>query len=260
LKDLGKVDSVVERQRHGLLARKIGNWCEIDFSPDCGENSGDIQSICTEAILMKSIGLLAVITFALTFCGLSERLKSMSGGSNSGSNSSTTSAKNGGPGAEKATLTPEQQNAIAGGETISWDQQGINWTVPKGWKKMDVNKLSFNYQSPDLAFLLVSVSEMSDDFPMDISLKAFYDQAMQKLKTGDYISVRMLNIDGLDGVEFVEAPPEDKEGVRRHQWMGYRTYLGQKQLLNVMTSTRGSNFDKHKDDFSAIMYSMKSTK
>jgi len=213
---------------------------------------------------MKSLVLLAVITFAFTFCGLTDRLKSMQGGSNSGANStsntSTTSSKNGAPNAEKATLTPEQQNAIAGGETISWDQQGINWTVPKGWKKMDTNKLSFNYQSPDLAFLLVNVSEMSDDFPMDISMKAYYDQAMQQLKNGHYSNVRMLNIDGIDGVEFTEAPPEDKEGVRRHQWIAYRTYLGQKQQLNVMLSTKGSNFDKHKDDFPAIMYSMKSTK
>jgi len=213
---------------------------------------------------MKSLVLLAVITFAFTFCGLTDRLKSMQGGSNSGANStsntSTTSSKNGAPNSEKATLTPEQQNAIAGGETISWDQQGINWTVPKGWKKMDTNKLSFNYQSPDLAFLLVNVSEMSDDFPMDISMKAYYDQAMQQLKNGHYSNVRMLNIDGIDGVEFTEAPPEDKEGVRRHQWIAYRTYLGQKQQLNVMLSTKGSNFDKHKDDFPAIMYSMKSTK
>jgi hypothetical protein len=216
---------------------------------------------------MKSLVLLAVITFAFTFCGLTDRLKSMQGSSNSGSNStsntsttSSTSSSSSAPSAEKATLTPEQQNAIAGGETISWDQQGINWTVPKGWKKMDTNKLSFNYQSPDLAFLLVNVSEMSDDFPMDISMKAYYDQAMQQLKNGHYSNVRMLNIDGIDGVEFTEAPPEDKDGIRRYQWIAYRTYLGQKQQLNVMLSTKGSNFDKHKDDFPAIMYSMKSTK
>jgi hypothetical protein len=214
---------------------------------------------------MKSIALLGLITFALTFCGLSERFKSASGGANSGSNGaangSTTSSKTGSsPDSEKASLTPSQEAAIAGGETISWDQQGLKWTVPKGWKKMDVSKLQFNYQSPDNAFLLVGISEMSDDFPMEASMKAEYDQAMQQLKQGHYQTVRMLNIDGIDGVEFVEAPPEDKEGVRRHQWIGYRSYVGQKQQLNVMLSTKGSNFDKHKDDFPAIKYSMKATK
>jgi len=212
---------------------------------------------------MRSIALLGILTFAFTFCGLTERLKSIQGGANSstsGSNTSTSSTSGDAPSGEKATLTSSQEAAIAGGETISWDQQGIDWTVPKGWKKMDVSKLQFNYQSPDLAFLLVNISPMNDDFPMDISLKAYYDQAMQQLKRGEYERVRMLNIDGIDGVEFVEAPPEDKEGVRRHQWIAYRDYLGQKQQLNVMLSTKGSNFAKHTDDFPAIMYSMKATK
>jgi len=204
--------------------------------------------------------------FALSFCGLSEKLKSLQGSANSSSNSSTNSptssskTNSSSPGSDKATLTPAQEQAIAGGDTISWDQQGLSWTVPKGWKKMDVSKTSFNYQSPDLAFLLVNISEMSDDFPMDSSLKAYYDQAMQQLKQGHYESVRMLNIDGIDGVEFVESAPEQKDGIRRHQWIGYRSYLGQKQMVNVMTSTDQSKFDKHKDDFAAIMYSMKTTK
>jgi hypothetical protein len=210
---------------------------------------------------MKSIVLLGVITFVFTFCGLSERLKSLQGGANTSTNGSTTTTKNGSaPDSEKASLTPAQESAIAGGETVSWDQQGITWSVPKGWKKMDIGKLQFNYQSPDNAFLLVNISEMNDDFPMDISLKAYYDQAMQQLKRGEYERVRMLNIDGIDGVEFVEAPPEDKDGIRRHQWIAYRSYLGQKQQLNVMTSTSQPKFDKHKDDFAAIMYSMKATK
>ena len=215
---------------------------------------------------MKSIALVGLIMFALSFCGLSEKLKSLQGGTNGGGNSSSNSSSSSSKtnssstDSEKATLTPAQEQAIAGGDTINWDQQGINWTVPRGWKKTDVSKLQFNYASPDNAFLLVSISEMSDDFPMDISLKAYYDQAMQQLKQGHYESVRMLNIDGIDGVEFVEAPPEQKDGIRRHQWIAYRSYLGQKQQLNVMTSTSQSKFDKHKDEFAAIMYSMKATK
>lgn len=209
---------------------------------------------------MKSLLLLGLITFALTFCGLSERLKSLTGGGNTTSGNSATSTKTSESEAGKPTLTSEQEATIANGDTISWDQQGIKWTVPKGWKKMDVSKQSFNYQSPDNAFLLVNISEMSSDFPTDISTKAFYDQAMEQLKNGHNESVRMTNIDGINGVEFVEAMPEDKDGARRHQWIGYRTYLGQKQMLNVMLSTKGSNFDRHRDDFPAIMYSMKLTK
>jgi hypothetical protein len=95
---------------------------------------------------------------------------------------------------------------------------------------------------------------------MDISLKTYYDQAMQQLRAGKYESVRMVEIDGIPGVEFIETPPEDKDGPRRHQWIGYRRYLGNVQQLNIMTTTRGTNFAKHTDDFTAILYSMKSVK
>ena len=210
---------------------------------------------------MKSFLSLGLIFFAMTFCGLGDKLKSLSGNSSVGNTASNTS-KSTTPGSnvEKATLTGAQQAIADGAVETKWDQQGISWKLPAGWKKMDVKKLAFNHQSPDNAFLLVNISEMPDDFPMDISLNAYYDQAMQQLKNGHYEKVRMLNIDGIDGVEFTEAPPEEKDGIRRYQWIAYRSYLGQKQQLSVMLSTKGTNFDKHQDDFPAIMYSMRSTK
>lgn len=70
----------------------------------------------------------------------------------------------------------------------------------------------------------------------------------------------MVEIDGIAGVEFTEAPPEGKDDPRRHQWIAYRKYLGQTQQLNVMTSTKGTNFNKHTDTFTAILYSMKAVK
>jgi len=125
---------------------------------------------------------------------------------------------------------------------------------------MSVSKDSLNYSSPDNAFLLVNISTLGDNFPVDISLKAYHEQAMQQLKNGKYESVKMVEIDGIAGVEFVEAPPAGKEDPRRHQWIAYRKYLGQTQQLNIMTSTKGSNFGKHSDDFPAILYSMKAVK
>ena len=214
---------------------------------------------------MKSLLTLGLISFALTFCGLSEKLKGLSGSSGSNSNSTasntgTSPAKSGDGAAEKPKLTGSQQAILDGGTETKWDDQGLSWKLPSGWKKMDVKKESFNYSSPDNAFLLVNISLMPDSFPMDISLKAYYDQAMQQLKNGKYESVKMVEIDGITGVEFTEAPPEGKDDPRRHQWIAYRTYLGQKQQLNIMTSTKGSNFAKHSDDFPAILYSMKATK
>jgi hypothetical protein len=211
---------------------------------------------------MKSLFLVGSIFFVLSFCGLSEKLKQISGGANvSDSNmSSSNSTSSTGTSAEKAKLTSSQQAIVDSGSETKWDEKGLSWKLPASWKKMDVKKDMFNYQSPDYAFLLVNISELGDSFPMDISLKTYYDQAMQQLRAGKYESVRMVEIDGIPGVEFIETPPEDKDGPRRHQWIGYRRYLGNVQQLNIMTTTRGTNFAKHTDDFTAILYSMKSVK
>lgn len=214
---------------------------------------------------MKTILTLGLITFAMTFCGLSDKLKEIGGStpSNTTTTSNSTSSNSSTPSStsvEKAKPSAAQQTIIDGGTETKWDDQGISWKLPAGWKKMDVKKESFNYQSPDNAFLLVNISVMPDSFPMDVSMKAYYEQALQQLKNGKYESAKMVEIDGIQGVEFVEAMPEDKTGPRRHQWIAYRTYLGQKQMLNVMTSTKGTNFDKHTDDFTAILYSMKVVK
>jgi hypothetical protein len=208
---------------------------------------------------MKSLLTLGLITFALTFCGLQDKLKELSGGTTSNSNTTSTGSSSGST-AEKAKPSAAQQVIIDGGTETKWDDQGLSWKLPAGWKKMDTGKETFNYSSPDNAFLLVNISSFGDNFPMDVSLKAYYDQAMQQLKNGKYESVKMVEIDGIAGVEFVEAPPEGKDDPRRHQWIGYRKYLGQTQQLNVMTSTKGTNFNKHADNFPAILYSMKVVK
>ena len=210
---------------------------------------------------MKSLLTLGFISFAMTFCGLQERL---TGGGNTAGNANPSTASNSTAAkttaAEKAKPTAAQQAIIDGGTVTKWDDQGLAWKLPSGWSKMDVKKESFNYKSSDNAFLLVNISVMPDSFPMDASLNAYHEQALQQLKNGKYESVKLVDIDGITGVEFTEAPPEGKDDVRRHQWIGYRNYLGQKQQLNVMTSTRGSNFAKHTDDFQAILYSMTAVK
>lgn len=209
---------------------------------------------------MKLLVSLGIFMFAVSFCGLGERLSKLRGDSSTPSNSSSPSGSPGSTGgdtAEKPKLTSDQQAIVDGGESVSWDDQGMSWTLPKSWKKMDVKKEMFNYGSPDNAFLIGTISVMPDNFPSETSLKATYDSSLQQLKNGKYINARYLEIDGIKGVEFVEAPPEDKDGPRRHQWIAFRKYQGQNQQLNIMVSTKGSNFEKHKDDFPAILYSMK---
>lgn len=209
---------------------------------------------------MKTLATLGFIFFAMSFCGLQERLQGLSGNSSTSSNTSANTSARTAAKADKAAPTASQQSIIDAGTETKWDDQGLSWRLPSGWTKMDVKKESFNYRSPDMAFLLVNISILPDQFPMETSLDAYHEQALQQLKNGKYESVKLVEIDGIPGVEFTEAPPEDKDDARRHQWIGYRTYLGQKQQLNVMTSTKGTNFAKHTDNFPAILYSMKAVK
>lgn len=213
---------------------------------------------------MRSIVTLALITFLATFCGIGDKLKSLSGGSNTSTNSSSGPTKTDGNTSdvevEKARMTSEQQAIADAATETKWDDQGISWRLPSGWKKTDMKKENALFSSSDAAFLIPTISIMPDDFPSEISLKATYDSALQQLKNGKYESVKYVEIDGVKGVEWLETMPEDKSGPRRHQWIAFRNYLGQNQQLNIMLSTKGSNFDKHRTDFPAILYSMKINK
>ena len=216
---------------------------------------------------MKIFLSLGLFIFALSFCNLSERLARFRGDSSTNQNSSSvnsstdsTTASKTDEEAEKPRLTDRQQLILDGANEVKWDEQAMSWKLPKGWKKMNATKDSFNYSSPDLAFLLVNISNMPNNFPADMSLQATYDGNIQQMQNGKYENVRYLEIDGVKGVEFTETMPEDKSSPRRHQWIAYRPYNGQIQMLNVMLSTRGSNFEKHRDDFPAILYSMKISK
>jgi hypothetical protein len=159
--------------------------------------------------------------------------------------------------------TAAQSAAVAGGQSAAWAQQEITWTVPQRWRQDSVSSTSFNWSSPgtaDRAFLLVNLSPMGADFPTDVSIKAFYDQAQTRKQQGEVSEVRWLKLDGVKGVLFREAAPEKPDGIQRLQWMGYRDYKGQKQLVNIMLSSEGKYFAQNEDAMYGILYSTKMTK
>ena len=198
------------------------------------------------------VSLILAASLALMGCGAKDD-KAAATGSNSSSGSSSSSSKS----AEKAKPTAAQQAIIDGGSETKWDAQGMSWKLPAGWPQMQVMKESLNYGSPANGFLIASISVMPASFPAASSLDATYTSSLEQLKQGKYETVRWLEIDGVKGVEWIEAMPEDKDGARRHQWIAFRNYQGQNQQLNIMVSTKGSNFDKQRDTFAAIMYSIK---
>jgi hypothetical protein len=210
---------------------------------------------------MNKIPVLIAMALVLSLCNLTDKLRSKSGGdSNSNSSSSTsTSGSSGSTGSEpveRPNPTSAQTAALEGGQPVTWEQQGITWRLPANWTKVSAGNEMFNWGGGG-SFIIVSISALGDTFPMDTALSAAYDGAKTMYKNGKYEELRWLELDGLKGVQWREAMPEDPSGPRRLQWQAYRKYGGQIQLVNLMLSTNGSNFDKHKDEFYAILYSTK---
>jgi hypothetical protein len=207
---------------------------------------------------MKPIALVLAILFALSLCNLSERLHGRKSGSSSSSNSSSSSSSDGN--VEHGQPTAEQTAALAGGQQIKWDRQGMSWTVPPKWTEQENESKSFAWRSPggaDAANLIVSISPMDENFPTDASIQAFYDGAKTRAKNGEVDELKWVEIDGLKGVQFREANPEKPDNSRRLQWLAYRKYLGQVQMINLMLATEGKDFDRHKNEMYGILYSTK---
>ena len=204
---------------------------------------------------MKQFVLVLFIGFALSLCNLSERLHKGGSGTNSGSSSGAGNAAS----AEKAQPTAAQTAALGGGKEAKWDRQGMSFTVPPNWTEGQNESKSFMWRSPGdgAASLIVSISPMAEEFPVDAAMNAEFDGAKTRAKNGEVDEVKWLEIDGVKGVQFREANPESPDGHRRLQWLAYRKYTGQVQMVNVMLASEGKDFERHKDAMYGILYSLK---
>lgn len=205
---------------------------------------------------MKQISVMLFLGLVLSLCSLMNKTKTANDSGGSGKSASSDS----GGTAEKATPTAAQTGALAGGTTANWENQGMSWSVPPNWKEASKEGKMLLWRSPgggDAANLIVSISPMDESFPTDVSIKAFYDGAMTRFKNHEVDEIKWLEIDGLKGVQFRESDPETPDGIRRLQWLAYRKYAGQVQMVNVMLSTSGKDFLKHQDAMYGVLYSTK---
>lgn len=208
---------------------------------------------------MKHVPLIVAMVLVVAACNLTDRFKKTD---STNSNSSATKSSSGNPSSidgepvEKPAPNAAQTAALANGQEVKWDQQGITWTLPANWKKQEVRNESFSYGG-DGAFLTVAISTMGADFPSDISIKAMHAGAKTEQKNGKYDEVKWLELGGVRGVEFRQSKQEMPGDIRRLEWQGYRTYAGQNQLITIILSTDDSAFPKHEDELYAIMYSTK---
>jgi hypothetical protein len=162
--------------------------------------------------------------------------------------------------AEPPSPTAEQRSAVAGGQSAEWEQQEMGWTVPQKWKKHSAEGGTLLWRSPggfDAASLIANISPTAADFPEEASLNAFHAGAVQRKRTGEVDEVRWLRLDGVKGVMFRESAPESADSPQRLQWLGYRDYKGQKQLVTLTLASRGKDFARHEDALYGILYSTK---
>lgn len=227
-----------------------------------GMSKGCIAGIIVAVILVVGFIILLAAGGAGYYWlrGQTANLNSSKTGTRSASSSGAASSAGE---ADAPAPTAAQSAAVAGGQSARWDQQEISWTVPQRWTKNEVSSQSLLWRSPgaaDAANLIVSVSPMSADFPVDASINAFYEQAQTRKNNGEVNEVRWLSLDGVRGVMFRESAPENAESPQRLQWMGYRNYKGQKQLVNIMLASRGKDFARHEDALYGILYSTEMSK
>jgi hypothetical protein len=209
---------------------------------------------------MKHLPMIVILGFAISLCNLSSKLKQATNSNSSPTSTGPTSSGGSGGSVENASPTAAQTAALAGGQEVKWDAQGMTFTVPPKWTESTSETKQLVWRSPggfDAASLIVSISPMADDFPADTSINAFYIGAQTRMKQGEVDEVRWLMIDGVKGVQFREAKPEKDDGIRRLQWMAYRKYAGQLQLVNLMLATDGKDFARHQDAMYGVMYSTK---
>src|SRR5438128_11183036 len=121
---------------------------------------------------MKNVLAIMALVLVVAACNLTNKLKTNSNSSSSSSSGNPT--KIGDDPVEKPAPTSAQLAAIANGQDVKWDQQGINWTLPANWKKQDVRNESLSY-SGNGAFLTVAISPLPQmENLVDTSLKAMF--------------------------------------------------------------------------------------
>jgi len=204
---------------------------------------------------MKKLFALFVLISVVLACNL---VGKKGNNKNSSSSSSSGSTVDGEP-VERANPTAAQSAAIANGHPVTWDQQGITWTLPANWSRNEVRNESFTYSGGG-AHLTVAISVMPQMASLvDTSIKAMFDAAKTQQKIGKYDEVKWLELDGVRGVEFRESVQEQPGDIRRLEWQGYRTFAGSTQLITMILSTDSGEFAKHQDELYGILYSTKVT-
>src|SRR5262245_42134296 len=95
---------------------------------------------------MKQLPVILLLGFAVSLCNLTNKLKSGSNTNAPGSKSAGSSASNG-P-VEHPATTAGQASALAGGQEVKWNPQGMTFTVPPKWTESENESKTLVWRSP----------------------------------------------------------------------------------------------------------------
>jgi hypothetical protein len=149
---------------------------------------------------------------------------------------------------------PARPSPLAGGEFVSWAEQGMSWVLPQGWTRKSLTKTEFEYTAGDEASFKVSVEPMAAGLPPEMTLQGYYQGAQVRQKNGQLDEVKLVALDSLRGVQIREAATEPQRP-RSLQWTSMRNFGGNEQRINMSLSVKSAIFEKHREEFYAILNS-----
>jgi hypothetical protein len=158
-----------------------------------------------------------------------------------------------------AQLTPAQQAIVDNATEVKWEEQEISWRLSADWKKnsSESTDRTLEYDLPDKSVFLVVEMPAEN---LQESMQTNYERAIGQQKAGKVENVKMTEVDGIPGLEFTETASQDRSLRRGHHWIGFRSYKSAAQQIMVLVYTDSANYDKHADEFQAILYSIKSAR
>jgi hypothetical protein len=224
----------------------------------CRESGKASTGCIIAAVAAGVLGIGAIVAVGVLGLGVYMVGSSTPSGPSTSGTPANPSSSSGGKSFERPAPTAPQSAAVSGGKSVVWSDQGIGFTVPQQWTKQMEEKTTWSWSGPGFgAHLIVSISPMGNDFPTETSLEAFHGQAAQRMTQGEVREVKRLELDGVKGIQFYESTPSNSTDPQRLQWLGYRNYLGQTQMINIILSTKGSDAAKFEDTLHGILYSAK---
>jgi len=152
-------------------------------------------------------------------------------------------------------------NNSAGGQTITWEEQDVSFTVPKGWRKEKTEiEDNFKLQGPDDTSLSIDVLTLKAETSPERELAEH--EGMLRRQADKFDEVRYLELDGVKGLLSRANTRAAVDGAADQgdviiNWVAYRRYKGKQQFISLLLGSPRNSFSKRRDELYGILASIK---